>query len=73
MILSDSATATRVRHVLVNLPAPAGRELHALPPGLVDAPETLCGLPRPGAWALAGFTSRPSQIDCPRCRRMAGG
>jgi len=63
---------TAPRFVLVLLPGLTGRELHALAPEVSDAPETLCGLPRPGVWALAGFTSIPVRIDCSRCRTAAG-
>ena len=60
-----------MRFVLVELPSLVGRERHALAPETTDGQETLCGLPRPGTWALSGFTCRPAQIDCPRCRQAA--
>ena len=47
------------------------RERHALPPEVSDAEETLCGLPRPGAWDSSGFTSRPVTLDCDECRGRA--
>ena len=61
-----------MRFVLVQLPAPnGGRENHALPPGEIDAAQALCDLPRPGRWALNGFTVRLLSIDCMTCRIRA--
>jgi hypothetical protein len=62
----------RLRFALVLLAGLAGTERHSLDPERSDGPETLCGLPRPGAWRTAGFTSRPDMaIDCAVCREYA--
>jgi hypothetical protein len=63
-------TAGRLRFVLVM----AGRypERHALAAEVSDGAAPLCGVTKPGAWGLAGFTSRLDEIDCATCRRLAG-
>jgi hypothetical protein len=66
-------SADRLRFVLVVMHGAGGQERHALPPEITDAPETLCGLPRPGAWSTSGFTSRvETEIECSGCRNVAG-
>jgi hypothetical protein len=65
-------SADRLRFALVLLPGLAGTERHALKPEVADDAETLCGLPRPGAWNTSGFTSRPdTEVDCSVCREYA--
>jgi hypothetical protein len=57
--------------VQVLLAGLGGPERHVLPAEAIDGPATLCGLPRPGRWYPAGFTSRPDVIECPRCQERA--
>ena len=61
----------RPRFVQVQLTGLRGPERHVLPAERTDGPSTLCGLPRPGRWFPAGFTSRPEEIECPRCQQEA--